>query len=87
MDYNPPGFSVHGISQVRVLEWVAIPFFKESSPPRDWTSISCIAGGFFTTESPGKSLKVSIIYIYLYMADSFSSVVITFNGILNTVWT
>ena len=32
----------------RILEWVAIPFSRGSSCPRDWTQVSCIAGGFFT---------------------------------------
>ena len=36
-----PGSSVHGISQARILEWVAISFFRGSSRPRDWTPISC----------------------------------------------
>ena len=40
--------SVHGISQTRLLEWVAFPFSRGSSRPRDWTWISCIAGRFFT---------------------------------------
>ena len=48
MDCNPPGSSVHGILQARILEWVAIPFFKGSSRPRDGTQVSCIAGEFFT---------------------------------------
>ena len=42
MDYNPQGFSVHGTFQARILEQVAIFFSRESSPPRDWTCISCI---------------------------------------------
>ena len=36
MDCSPPGSSVHGISQTRVLEWVAISFSRGSSQPRDW---------------------------------------------------
>ena len=48
MDCSPPGFSVHGISQTRILEWVAIPFSRESSWPRDRTWVSCVGGGFFT---------------------------------------
>ena len=48
MDSNPPGSSVHGILQARTLEWVAIPFSRGSSRPRDGTRVSCIAGGFFT---------------------------------------
>ena len=43
-----PGSSVHGISQVRILEWAAISFCRGSSPPRDRTHVSCIASGFFT---------------------------------------
>ena len=35
MDCSPPGFSVHGISQARILEWVAISFFRGSSQPGD----------------------------------------------------
>ena len=48
MDYSPPGFSVHGILQARILQWVAIPFSKGSSWPRDQTQVSGIAGRFFT---------------------------------------
>ena len=48
MDYSPPDSSVCGILQARILQRVAIPFSKESSWPRDWTQVSCIAGRFFT---------------------------------------
>ena len=48
MDCSPPGFSVHGIFQARVLEWVAISFSTGSSQPRDRTWVSCIAGRHFT---------------------------------------
>ena len=47
MDCGPPGSSVHGILQARILEWVAIPFFRGTSRPRDRTLVSCIAGRFF----------------------------------------
>ena len=39
----PPGSSVHGMLQARILEWVAIPFSRGSSQPQDWTWVSCIA--------------------------------------------
>ena len=42
MDCSPLGSFVHGISQARILEWVAISFSRGSSQPRDWTCISCI---------------------------------------------
>ena len=48
IDCSPPGSSVHGILQARILEWVAISFFKGSSQLRDRTWVSCIAGRFFT---------------------------------------
>ena len=52
MDCSPPGSSVHGIFQARMLEWVAMPFSRRSSRPRDWTQLSHIAGGFLTAERP-----------------------------------
>ena len=53
MDYSPPGSSIHGILQARILEWGAISFSRGSSrtgtfPTRDWTQVSCIAGRYFT---------------------------------------
>ena len=53
-DCSPPGSSVHGISQARILEWVAISSSRGSSQPRDWTHLSSLAGRFFTTEPPGE---------------------------------
>ena len=50
LDCSPPGSSVHGILQARTLEWVAVPFSRGSSQPRDRTQISRVAGGFFTAE-------------------------------------
>ena len=49
MNCSPPGSSVHGILQARKLEWVAIPFSRGSSWPRDWTQVSLSAGGFLTS--------------------------------------
>ena len=48
MDCSLPGSSVHGILKARILEWVAIPFSRGSSWPRDQTQVSCIAGRCFT---------------------------------------
>ena len=63
MDCNPPGSPVHGISQARVLEWVAVFSSRGSSWPRDWTPVSCISGAFFTTGPPGK--PDSVMYKHL----------------------
>ena len=46
----PPGSSIHGISQARILRWVAISFSRGSSQPRDQTHIACLVCRFFTTE-------------------------------------
>ena len=48
MDYNPPGSSVHGISQARIVEWFAISLSRVSYQPRDWTWVSRIASRLFT---------------------------------------
>ena len=48
MDDSPPGSSVHGILQARIPDWVAIPFSRGSSWPKDWTQVSCITDRFFT---------------------------------------
>ena len=47
-DCSPPGSSVHGILQARILEWVAMPFGRWSSQPRDRTWVSHTEGRFFT---------------------------------------
>ena len=54
VDCSPPGSSVHGILQARILECVAFPFSRGSSRPRDRAHVSyvsCIAGGFFTSRA------------------------------------
>ena len=59
MDCNTLGSSIHGISQARILEWVAISASRESSPPRDRTYASCIARWILyfwdTREAPRKN--------------------------------
>ena len=62
MDCSLPGFSVHGIFQARILEWVAIPFSRGSSQPRDWTWVSCTVGRFFTVWAT--------IYVIKYVFES-----------------
>ena len=57
MDCSLPGSPVHGILQARILEWVAVPYSRGSSQPRDRTHISCgfcSAGEFFTAQPLGK---------------------------------
>ena len=46
---DPLHYTVHGILQAWILEWVAFPFSRGSSQPRFWTQVSSIAGRFFTS--------------------------------------
>ena len=48
---NPVDYTVHGILQARIQEWVAFPFPRGSSQPRDRTLVSYIASGFFTNRA------------------------------------
>ena len=76
MDCSPPGSSVHGTSQARILEWAAISFSRGCSRPRNRTCISCLAGRFFTTEPHGKPKPVYIEWInnkvLLYSTGKYS---------------
>ena len=63
MDCSPPDSSVHGISQARILEWVAIPFSRGSSWPRDWTEIPCTAGRFCTLWATSEAHRLGLITI------------------------
>ena len=58
---SPPGSSLHGIFQAKVLEWVAISFSRGSSRTKDGTCISCPAGRFFTTE-PHRKHAIMCLY-------------------------
>ena len=51
---DPMDYTVHGILQTRILVWAAFPFSRNSSQSRDWTQVSHIAGGFFTSRATGK---------------------------------
>ena len=58
IDCSPPGSSIHGILQGRILEWVAISFSRAGLPyPEIKPEFPALAGGFFAIESPGKPLK------------------------------
>ena len=59
MDCSPPGFSVYGIVQARILQWVAIPLSTGSSQPSDWKWVSHIAGRFFTIWATREALWYS----------------------------
>ena len=65
MDCSLPGSLVHGILQARILEWVAISSSRGSSRPRDQTGVFCLAGGFFTTEPPGRPMRRDLLILIL----------------------
>ena len=73
---RPHGLICHGISQARILEWVALSFSRGSSQPRDRIHVSCITGRFFTSESlvdPLKQLSSTLLASRIsFMEDNFS---------------
>ena len=62
-----PWTVVHGILQARILEWVAFPFSRGSSQPRDQTQVFRIAGGFFTSWATREAPENMYIYINIYV--------------------
>ena len=66
MHCSPPSSSVHGILQARMLKWVAIPFSRGSSQPRDWTQAFCTVGRFFTIWA---TREAHVIHSYLYFLN------------------
>ena len=58
--YDPIDYTVHGILQARILEWVAFPFSRGSAQPRDRTQVSHIAGEFFTNWATREALILTI---------------------------
>ena len=76
MNCSPPGSSIHGIFQARILEWVVMSSSSESSWPIEPASLA-LPGGFFTTAPPGKA---PICLVYSQMGHS--SIPSQFKGIL-----
>ena len=68
MDCSPPGSSVHGVFQARILEWVTISFSRGSSPPRDQTCVSSsptLQDGSLPTEPWITTLNVDFWFVIL----------------------
>ena len=65
--------TVHGILQARILEWVAVPFSRGSSQPRDWTGVFCIAGGFFTNWAIREALSLPLVSTLSLIWESLPS--------------
>ena len=79
MDCNPPGSSVHGISQAGIWEWVAISFSRGilSLDPSIWglNPISCIAGGFFTDWATNIWIYVSSILLFIDLLEGRETII------------
>ena len=58
MDWSPPGSSVHGILQARILEWVAIPFSRGSPNPGIEPRSPAVQADFLLFEPPGKPIFI-----------------------------
>ena len=80
MDASLPVSLVHGISLVRILEWIAISFSRGSSRSRDWTCVSYFVGGIFITE-PQERSYVDICSLHTQFYKRFSQ----YESILNFV--
>ena len=65
---DPMGYTVRGILQARILEWVAFPFSRGSSQPRDQTQVSRITGGFFTRWATREALPLGSYLLFLNCA-------------------
>ena len=71
-DGSPPGSSVHGIVQARILEWITIPVSRGSSQPRDRTQVSRIVGRFFIFWAIAQTLMDNIFSKMKYKYKNFS---------------
>ena len=81
MDCGLPGSSAHGVLQARMLEWVTVPFSRESCQPRDQTQVSRIAGGFSTIWATREALVSSKIGV-----DISVSLFVAFGWCLRGDW-
>ena len=71
-------YTIHGILQARILEWVAFPFSRGSSQCRDWTKVSHIAGGLFTSWATSEVLvhiKICTFRMYFFTFLSVTNIV------------
>ena len=78
MDYSLPGSSIHGISQARILQWVAVSFSMGFSWPSHQTHVSCLTEGFFTTKPPGKHLSLSSMHLFMVSPCFFPGLIACF---------
>ena len=87
-DCSPPGSSVHGLSQARILEWVGISFSRGSSWSRDRTQVSCIGKWILYYWATKEAHTYIYIYIHTYsFSYSFPLWCIKFNSVAQSCLT
>ena len=89
MDYSMPGSSVHGILQARILEWVALPFSRGSSWPRDWSQVSHTGDRFFTiwVKSYTDMVKKNFFQLFIqYIVVELPSFLLLLLAALLVIW-
>ena len=87
MDSSPPGASVHGILQSRILERVAIPFSRGSSWPKDWTWVSLIMGRLITLWATWEAQSRVPEELLCSVISVSGGEICTWEGTLNIAWT
>ena len=85
---SPLGSPVHEIPQARILEWVAIPFSRGSTQPKDWTQVSCIAGSLCISEHQGKPrysiIRFKVKYKYVHSSKvEFYDLIVVLNSFMS----
>ena len=80
---DPVDYTVHGILQTRILEWVAFPFSRGSSQPRDQAQVSRIAGGFFTSWATREALYAEYIIWNAWLDEAQTRIKIAERNINN----
>ena len=84
MDCSPPGFCVHAILQARALQWVAIPFSRASSWPRDRTQVSCTGRQIlYSLSHQGGNKPEELTQIYTRALEFFLSIIYFLITIIN----
>ena len=94
---NPMDYTVRGILQARILEWVAYPFSRGSSRPRNWTRVSFIAGRFFTSRATReaqriwKTIEVSVVQahpdlLYNHKNNEFIIILVIWGRSVRNYW-
>ena len=78
----PMDYTVHGILRAGILQWVAVPFSRESSQPRDGTQVSHIAGRFFTSWATREACGLALLPCKWYSSDLAILLLLSYSSLL-----